>query len=131
MLECSRLNNNTSNRRSKCIRGIRSRCSRDSRPAAGAHELEEAYTKLTLDHAHGNRKLAAEMLGISLRTVRKWIAILREEATEAAACDGAHNFKSIWRNRGTTLNRHRASPQRAPSVMSTGWSIRSSAVSNN
>ena len=46
--------------------------------------LEEALIKLTLDHVHGNRRQAAEMLGISLRTLQKRIATLREEAKGAA-----------------------------------------------
>jgi DNA-binding NtrC family response regulator len=59
-------------------------------PGRSLMQLEEAYIKLTLDHVHGNRKLAAEMLGISLRTLQNRIAELREEAKVAVpACNGA------------------------------------------
>ena len=49
-------------------------------PGQRLARIDEAYIKLTLEHVHGNRKLAAEMLGISLRTLQSRIASLRKEA---------------------------------------------------
>lgn len=60
-------------------------------PGHSLMQLEESYIKLTLNHVQGNRKRAAEMLGISLRTLRNRIAVLRDDAMGTAACDGANN----------------------------------------
>jgi DNA-binding NtrC family response regulator len=53
-------------------------------PGQTLKTLEEDYIKLTLEHVCGNRQLAAEMLGISLRTLQNRIAASREEAKTAA-----------------------------------------------
>jgi len=52
-------------------------------PGQPLMKLEQAYIKLTLERVGGNRKQAAGMLGISLRTLQKRIAGLREEARAA------------------------------------------------
>jgi DNA-binding NtrC family response regulator len=48
-------------------------------PGQPLTKLEEAYIKLTLEQVGGKRKQAAEMLGISLRTLQNRIAALRKE----------------------------------------------------
>jgi DNA-binding NtrC family response regulator len=52
-------------------------------PGQQLAKVEEAYIRLTLEHVSGNRKRAAEMLGISLRTLQNRIAILRKEEQAA------------------------------------------------
>jgi len=47
-------------------------------------KLEENYIKTTLEHVGGNRKLAAQILGISLRTLQNRISAIRQ-AAEATA----------------------------------------------
>jgi DNA-binding NtrC family response regulator len=54
-------------------------------PGLPLMRVEEAYIKLTLEHVCGNRKRAAEMLGISLRTLQNRIVEMREEGSAKLA----------------------------------------------
>jgi len=53
-------------------------------PGQPLMKIEEAYIKLTLEHVRGNRKRAAKMLGISLRTLQNRIATQRDEDAAAS-----------------------------------------------
>jgi DNA-binding NtrC family response regulator len=53
-------------------------------PGQPLSQAEEAYIKLTLEYVNNNRKRAAEILGISLRTLQNRIAEFHKEAKAAA-----------------------------------------------
>ena len=53
-------------------------------PGQPLSQAEAAYIKLTLEYVNNNRKRAAEILGISLRTLQNRIAEFHREAKAAA-----------------------------------------------
>jgi DNA-binding NtrC family response regulator len=53
-------------------------------PGRPLSQAEEAYIKLTLEYVNHNRKRAAELLGISLRTLQNRIAEFHKEAKAAS-----------------------------------------------
>jgi len=55
------------------------------KPGQSLRKIEDTYIKLTLEHVRGNRKRAAEMLAISLRTLQSRIAGTRKEPYARAA----------------------------------------------
>jgi DNA-binding NtrC family response regulator len=55
------------------------------KPGRPLSHAEEVYIKLTLEHVLHNRKRAAEILGISLRTLQNRIAEFHKEAKAATA----------------------------------------------
>ena len=52
-------------------------------PGQRLSKLDETYIKLTLEHVHGNRRRAASILGISLRTLQNRLTTFRNEAKAA------------------------------------------------
>lgn len=54
------------------------------RPGQPLSSIEDAYIQLTLDHVQQNRRRAAEMLGVSLRTLQHWIASRRKNGQTAS-----------------------------------------------
>jgi transcriptional regulator with PAS, ATPase and Fis domain len=52
-------------------------------PGQPLSHAEDAYIRLTLEYVHNNRKRAAEILGISLRTLQNRIGEFRNEAKTA------------------------------------------------
>lgn len=59
-------------------------------PGQPLSHAEEAYIRLTLEYVNNNRRRAAEMLGIGLRTLQSRIGGFRTEA-KAAAIDSESN----------------------------------------
>jgi transcriptional regulator with PAS, ATPase and Fis domain len=52
-------------------------------PGQPLSQAEAAYIKLTLEYVNNDRKRAAELLGISLRTLQSRIGEFRKAATAA------------------------------------------------
>ena len=59
-------------------------------PGKPLQEMEEAYIRLTLKYANNNRMRAAEILGISLRTLYKRLAdFAKADQTSTANAEAA------------------------------------------
>jgi DNA-binding NtrC family response regulator len=54
-------------------------------PGKPLSQAEEAYIKLTLEYVNHNRKRAAELLGISLRTLQNRVGVFRRDAKTATS----------------------------------------------
>jgi DNA-binding NtrC family response regulator len=60
-------------------------------PGKSLQEMEEAYIRLTLTHTNNNRQRAAEILGISLRTLYKRLSeFSKVEEASSVNCRAAN-----------------------------------------
>jgi len=65
------------------------------RPGLRLSDVESSYIQLTLRHLNNNRKLTADTLGISIRTLQTRIAELRAETNAARNADHSRNENGL------------------------------------